>query len=398
MTALSHPASGDEAGRPRKPWSAMKIMLAILGALVAINVAGHLLFPAPDQAKAAAAYPLQPAATARADALAFHRQISQVTVHCEFESAVLSVAMMGSDPVSGYQAAKNVEAACTGMSDKLSGLTIPQSVGREVAQAYAGALQQCKSAYLDRWSVANSLEAALDTGGKVSALADLRRNMGDWKETSRACDAALSGAPAPLGLTQDDLADALRDGGTAQPVAPTTTSSGAAPVANYMGHASPAELVLLRKHADLSADCQDGGQDGVCAARDRVDEQLTRQGWCYARPGDDGTDHTWHHCHEANLRQLPERQAIWLTQCEQALARDVPQPTRFLWPQPDAASEVIFNQRPGPPRDTKAPDVVLSFLVRLAGAPGHPVAGFATCGFKDNYDADGGVSLVSHRI
>jgi hypothetical protein len=75
--------------------------------------------------------------------------------------------MMSSDPVAIYQRARTVDADCIDMSRKLDGLYHSSDTWARGRQAYVGALQQCKSAYLDRWSMAHSLEAALDSGGKV---------------------------------------------------------------------------------------------------------------------------------------------------------------------------------------------------------------------------------------
>jgi hypothetical protein len=102
--------------------------------------------------------------------------------------------MMSSDPVAIYQRARTVDADCIDMSRKLDGLYHSSDTWARGRQAYVGALQQCKSAYLDRWSMAHSLEAALDSGGSVS-LADLRSDTLNWKRHSKACEAALQSGP-----------------------------------------------------------------------------------------------------------------------------------------------------------------------------------------------------------
>lgn len=282
-----------EPGRqPRKPWSAMQIMLAILGGFVALALISMIHDRMHTQAADAARYPVTPAASARADALAFYRQITQATKECEFSSASLGVVMMSNDPVAIYQGAKAVDTDCIDVSDKLNSLTIPATLGREVAQAYVEALQQCKSAYLDRWSMAHSLEAALDSGGKVSALADLRSDTLNWKRHNKACEAALQFAPAPLGVTEADLFAALRsDAGANGPSSSPTRDFG------YEGNPPPATLALIHKHLSYAADCQtDVGAPNACALRDQTAAQLHSFGWCYGRPTDIGSDSQWHVC------------------------------------------------------------------------------------------------------
>lgn len=283
----------DEATRqPLKPWSAIQIMLAIFGGFMALGLLSMIHDRLHTQEADAATYPVAPAASARDDALAFHRQIAQVTMQCEFASGSLNVVMMSNDLVALYQGAKAVDADCIGMSGKLDGLVIPQTLGRGVAQAYAAALKQCKSAYLDRWSMAHSLEAALDSGGKVSALADFRRDMRDWKSSNKACDAALQSAPAPLGIAEADLFTALGNGtGPNGSVASTTPDLG------FEGQPSPAIRALIQKHLNYSADCQtDEGEPNACELRDQTAGQLHSVGWCYGRATDVGSDSRWHSC------------------------------------------------------------------------------------------------------
>ncbi|NBC37759.1 hypothetical protein GTZ99_14480 [Novosphingobium sp. FSY-8] len=296
MSIFSKSTDYDEASeaerQPRKRWTIKKILLAVLGGYMVLGLFSMIHDRLHTQEADAATYPVAPAASARDDALAFHRQIAQVTMQCEFASGSLNVVMMSNDPVAIYQGAKAVDADCIGMSRKLDGLVIPQTLGREVAQAYAAALKQCKSAYLDRWSMAHSLEAALDSGGKVSALADLRRDMRDWKSSNKACEAAVQSAPAPLGITEADLFTALGNGtGPNGSVASTTPDLG------FEGQPSPAIRALIHKHLSYSADCQTGeGEPNACALRDQTAGQLHSVGWCYGRPTDVGSDSRWHSC------------------------------------------------------------------------------------------------------
>lgn len=283
-------AYGDasEPGRPpRKPWSAMQIMLAILGGFMVLGLLSMIHDRLHTQEADAATYPVEVAASARDDALTFHRQIAQVTMQCELASGSLNVVMMSNDPVAIYQGAKAVDANCIGMSRKLEGLTIPQTLGRQVAQAYAATLKQCKSAYLDRWSMAHSLEAALDSGGRVSALAELRSDMRDWKHSNEACQAALQAAPAPLGVTEADLFAAL------------SNDAGAAPAGYYQGNPTPAELALLKRWNNLTDECQGGEHepnDSVCRARDQSYEKLRQAGWCFGSDDQPSADRVWQRC------------------------------------------------------------------------------------------------------
>lgn len=286
----------NEPGRqPRKPWSAMQIMLAILGGFMALGLLSMIHDRLHTQEADAATYPVEVAASARDDALAFHRQIAQVTMQCEFASGSLNVVMMSNDPVAIYQGAKAVDANCIGMSRKLEELTIPQTLGRQVAQTYAAALKQCKSAYLDRWSVAHSLEAALDSGGRVSALADLRSDMRDWKLSNEACQSALQAAPAPLGVTEADLFATLSNDAGAAPAGENV----AAPSGYYHGNPTPAELALLKRWNNLTDECQGGDHepnDRVCRARDQSYEKLRQAGWCFGTDDQPSADRVWQRC------------------------------------------------------------------------------------------------------
>lgn len=280
---------------PRKRWTIKKILLAVLGGYMVLGLFSMIHDRLHTQEADAATYPMAPAASARDDALAFHRQIAQVTMQCDFASGSLNVVMMSNDPVAIYQGAKAVDADCIGMSRKLEGLVIPQTLGREVAQAYAAALKQCKSAYLDRWSMAHSLEAALDSGGKVSALADLRRDMRDWKSSNKVCEAALQSAPAPLGISEADLFTALGNGTGAAPAGDNAT----APSGYYQGNPTPAELALLERWNNLTSECQGGDhqpEDQVCRARDNAHESLRQAGWCFGTDDQTYAERVWQRC------------------------------------------------------------------------------------------------------
>lgn len=150
-------------------------------------------------------YPTEPASSAKDDAIAFYKHVTSVTLPCDWAGGVRTVAMLGSDSITIYQATQKEVSACSTVVDQLEELQIPKSLGQAVERAFADAIEGCKSAYLSQWSAANSLSEALDNGGKLGDLARYKDSKAASHVKLTECYNSLISAPASLGVSRDDL-------------------------------------------------------------------------------------------------------------------------------------------------------------------------------------------------
>jgi hypothetical protein len=280
----------------------MQIMLLILAGFIGIgvlNLVAARLRGSP--AEQAARYPIQPGASAKADAIAFHRQIKRITQQCElaggFRAISTTSVMMGGDPVSLYEAARKEDDLCTDVDDRLAELHIPDSLGRSVAIAYANALDTCRSAYLAQWSAAHSLAAALNNRGRMDDIATFRNSDADAKAQNTACYNRLSDAPASLGVTREDLEE--MPASVPQQTFAYARSTAAPDSAPAVAKAPPRIQRLLNTWRKLNEQCRGGYEtaDGpVCTARDNAGFALERAGWCYGNDDEPESERDWQPC------------------------------------------------------------------------------------------------------
>jgi hypothetical protein len=281
----------------------MPIKLLILAAFIGIgilNTVAARLRGSP--AEQAARYPIQPGASAKADAIAFHRQIKRLTQQCElaggFRAVSTTSVKMGGDVASLYQAARKEDDLCRDVDDRLAELHIPNSLGRSVAIAYANALDTCRSAYLTQWSAAHSLAAALNNGGRMDDVATFRDSDSDAKAKNTACYNRLFDAPASLGVTRDDLEE-TPGSLPQQTLADAGLSTVAAPAPDVT-EAPPHVRRILNKWLILNEKCRGGYNETAdgpdCTARDNAGFALERAGWCYGNADEPESERFWKSC------------------------------------------------------------------------------------------------------
>ncbi|WP_160172149.1 zinc ribbon domain-containing protein [Novosphingobium lindaniclasticum] len=149
--------------------------------------------------------PDRPTASAKADAIAFYRGIMQVIGPCDRAGAGVAEASKAGDLVNLFSAANEMETACLKTPSGIREVKVPVSVGKASFDKLTKTREVCENAYVQKWSAAKKMKAALDSDGKISALAELKEAASLVQTGTIVCATGLVGEIMALGAKSEDL-------------------------------------------------------------------------------------------------------------------------------------------------------------------------------------------------
>lgn len=152
-----------------------------------------------------AAIPDKPTASAKADAAKFYHGVMAAIRPCDAASAGVADAGKSGDLVSLYSAADAMETACLGTSSDIREVKVPSSVGQESHKKLTETREVCENAYVQKWSGAKKMKEALDSDGKISAMAELKESANLIQAGTMVCAAGLVGEVMNLGVTESEM-------------------------------------------------------------------------------------------------------------------------------------------------------------------------------------------------
>jgi hypothetical protein len=153
----------------------------------------------------APAVPEAPAATAKADAVAFYHKAIETVGICDRAGAAVAASAALNDLVSVYQAADRMESACLSTPSDVRALVIPTTVGAKAHKSFSEALKICDNAYVTKWSSARALKEALDSNNSIKAAAELKDATQSVAAQTMACAGGLITGAMEVGATPKDL-------------------------------------------------------------------------------------------------------------------------------------------------------------------------------------------------
>lgn len=109
------------------------------------------------------------------------------------------------DPVELYSAANKMEAACTSTASDIRNLNVPVSIGKASFDKLTETREVCENAYVQKWSAARKMKAALDSENKISAMAELKDTASLVQAGTMVCALGLVGEVTKLGVDKKDL-------------------------------------------------------------------------------------------------------------------------------------------------------------------------------------------------
>ena len=147
----------------------------------------------------------QPAATAKADAIAFYRKAIDTVGTCDRAGSAVAAAAALNDLVAVFQAVDRMESACLSTSSDARDLEIPTTVGAKAHKSFTEALKICDTAYVTKWSSARTLKEALDSQNSIKAAAELKDASQSVAGQAMACAGGLLTGAMEVGATPKDL-------------------------------------------------------------------------------------------------------------------------------------------------------------------------------------------------
>lgn len=155
-------------------------------------------------------YPGEVSKTAKVDAIAYHRQIADLLARCDQAGQSFDMESYGNDNVGKYQSAEDVKQACGDigvLSDKISNITIPRSLGYAIALSVGKYNYGCAVYPGSRYVAADDLQAGIKGNGDIAKLAQSRKESIEAQTYRRQCDSEFLAAVRQLGITSTDIAD-----------------------------------------------------------------------------------------------------------------------------------------------------------------------------------------------
>lgn len=175
-----------------------------IGCLVLVLALGTCTYmvgkgePAPE-------VPDKPTATAKADGIAFYRGVMKAIGSCDTAGAGVADASKAGDLVTLFSAADAMETACLKAPSNIRDVKVPASVGKKAFAELTKTREICENVYLQKWSAATKMKAALDSDGKVSALAELKEAANLVQTGTIVCATGLVGEVMGLGAKSEEL-------------------------------------------------------------------------------------------------------------------------------------------------------------------------------------------------
>ena len=149
--------------------------------------------------------PEEPASTAKQDAIALYRKVTEIGAPCDRSAAKFAAAAKSQNLIDMYQAASNVEDSCIEVPSEIRKIEIPESVGQQAQASLESTLETCENAYGERWSGARSLKEVLDRGGKGPQFAEIERSAQVASAGTLMCGGGLVIVATSFGATIDEL-------------------------------------------------------------------------------------------------------------------------------------------------------------------------------------------------
>ncbi|WP_313335754.1 hypothetical protein [Sphingobium yanoikuyae] len=178
-------------------------LAAGIGCLGIVLLLSYCVYTSGDKASVASA-PEKPAATAKADAAQFYRNILTAIGPCDAAGKGVAAAGKAGDAIALYQAANSMEQTCLGTSSAIRAIEVPSSVGKAAFAKLTETREVCENTYSARWASAGKMKEALDGGG-VARLAELKDITDAVQAGTLSCVAGLVGQAMELGATEKDL-------------------------------------------------------------------------------------------------------------------------------------------------------------------------------------------------
>lgn len=154
---------------------------------------------------AAPAIPDRPGPTAKADVSEFYRKVMDVVQPCDQAGKRMAEAASAGNLVSLYQTAGRMESECLPTSSDIAKVDVPSSIGKEAHKKLTDTLKVCENTYLQRWSAAKKMQDALDEGGAIGRVAELKEATELVQTGTMLCVGGLVGEAMQLGATEADL-------------------------------------------------------------------------------------------------------------------------------------------------------------------------------------------------
>jgi len=149
--------------------------------------------------------PEKPTATAKADAIAFYRRVSEAVRSCDKAGSEVSDAISAGDPVGTYSAADAMDKACLNTPSKIKAIAVPESAGKVSFDKLTKIREVCENLYVQKWSSASKMKAVLDNDGKISARAELRDSTQAIETGNIMCSSGILAEVMRLGAEPKDL-------------------------------------------------------------------------------------------------------------------------------------------------------------------------------------------------
>lgn len=193
-------AFSDEEIAQAKKDAASNNKLAGIGCLIIVLLLGFCTYSVsggPD-------IPEKPTANAKADLIAFYKEIMSELVPCDQASGRVAAAADAGDVIELYRRAEEMESACLTTPTKIRSVEVPASVGKAMYEELTKTQEACSNAYLAKWSAAGRIKAVFDDGG-IGRQAGLKSDTEAMQAGTLACASGLVSQSMKLGVSGADL-------------------------------------------------------------------------------------------------------------------------------------------------------------------------------------------------